>query len=152
MEASNLDQLKAQAQVLIPFFKTLVEELGKDKAIEISRKAMKNFYCDIGRQINMFYPGNPIEKTSALTPYYATGNALEYQDLTNTEDTYEYKVTACKYAEYYKELGEPELGYLFVCEGDFMIAEGISPELELTRTNTIMQGAEFCDFCYKLKK
>ncbi len=152
MEASNLDQLKAQAQVLIPYFKALVSELGEERAFEISRKAMSNYYCNIGQQINTFYPGNPIEKTSALTPYYATGNALEYQELKKTSDVYEYKVTACQYAEYYKELGEPNLGYLFVCEGDFPIAEGISPDLELTRTQTIMQGAEYCDFCYKIKK
>jgi hypothetical protein len=151
MEASNLDQLKAQAQVLIPYYKALVAEIGKERAIEISSKAMNDFYCNIGQQINMFYPGSPIEKISALTPFYATDNALEYQEFKKTPDVYEYKVTACQYAEYYKELGEPELGYLFVCGGDFTIAEGINPDLELTRKQTIMQGAENCDFCYKMK-
>ena len=152
MEASNLDQLKAQAQVLLPLIKELKTELGEEGAYAIARKAMNNFYYNIGQQISIIYPGGPIEKTSALTPIYAAGNALDYEEIKKTSDTYEYKVTGCRYAEYYKELGEPELGYLFVCAGDFPIAEGISPDLELIRTQTIMQGADHCDFCYKVKK
>ena len=71
MEASQLDQLKAQAQVLLPLIIEFRAELGKDRADTIARKAMKNFYYGIGQQIDILYPGNAIEKTAALTPYYA---------------------------------------------------------------------------------
>ena len=57
--------------------------------------------------------------------------------------------TRCRYAEFYKELGEPELGFLLVCGADFTTAEGFGPDIKLTRTQTIMQGASHCDFRYK---
>lgn len=46
-------------------------------------------------------------------------------------------------------LGEPELGFLLVCTGDFAVAEGFGPDIKLTRTQTIMQGADHCDFRYR---
>ena len=113
---------------------------------------MSDYYYSIGQKIAKLGPGNPTEKIAFMTPIYAAGNALVYEELKNTPDTYEYKVTGCRYADIYKELGEPELGFLFVCAGDLKIAEGISPKLELIRTQTIMQGADHCDFYYKVKK
>ena len=35
-------------------------------------------------------------------------------------------VTGCRYAEFYKELGEPELGFLLVCTADFAVAEDLA--------------------------
>jgi hypothetical protein len=36
-----------------------------------------------------------------------------------------------------------------VCTADFPTAEGFGGDIELTRTQTIMQGASHCDFRYK---
>lgn len=151
MKASQLDQLKAQAQILYPLIREFSAELGKDRAYEIACKAMDKYYYDIGQLINIMYPGNAIEKTAALTPIFAADNALDYEEIIKTTDTYEYKVTGCRYADHYIKMGEPVLGYIFVCAGDFQIAKGINPDLELTRPQTIMQGADYCQFCYKLK-
>jgi hypothetical protein len=35
-----------------------------------------------------------------------------------------------------------------VCTADFAVAEGFGPDVELTRTLTIMQGESHCDFRY----
>ena len=67
-------------------------------------------------------------------------------------EAYEINVTRCRYAQFYKELGAPELGFLLVCSADFPMAEGFGPDVKLTRTQTIMQGASYCDFRYALKK
>jgi L-2-amino-thiazoline-4-carboxylic acid hydrolase len=67
-------------------------------------------------------------------------------------DTFELNVTGCRYAEFYQELGAPELGFLLTCSADFPFAEGFGGEVELTRTQTIMQGADHCDFRYRLKR
>ncbi|MBH5386796.1 L-2-amino-thiazoline-4-carboxylic acid hydrolase [Bradyrhizobium diversitatis] len=47
------------------------------------------------------------------------------------------------------EIGEAELGFLLICTADFATAEGFGPDIKLTRTQTIMQGASHCDFRYK---
>lgn len=66
-----------------------------------------------------------------------------------SQDAFAFDITACRYAEFYKELGEPELGFLLVCSADFDLAEVFGSNIKLARTQTIMQGASHCDFRYK---
>ena len=67
-------------------------------------------------------------------------------------DAFDIDVTGCRYAEFYAELGEPELGFLLVCSADFSMAEGFGADIRLTRTQTIMQGASHCDFRYQRQR
>src|ERR1700694_1463043 len=83
---------------------------------------------------------------------FAKGDAIDYSVRAQSQDTYEIDVTGCRYAQFYKELGEPELGFLLVCSSDFPFAEGLGPDIKLTRTQTIMQGASHCDFRYERQK
>jgi hypothetical protein len=52
----------------------------------------------------------------------------------------------------YKELGIPELGKVLSCARDFALIEEFNPDIELKRTQTILEGAAFCDFRYEVKK
>ena len=71
-----------------------------------------------------------------------------------TPDVLELNVTECRYAEFYKRIGAPELGFLLTCSAatDFFHAEGFGAHLRLTVTQTIMQGASHCDFRYTTLK
>ena len=58
-------------------------------------------------------------------------------------------VKRCAYAGFYKALGEPGLGFLMISAADFATAEGFGPDIRFTRTQTIMQGADHCNFRYR---
>jgi L-2-amino-thiazoline-4-carboxylic acid hydrolase len=58
-------------------------------------------------------------------------------------------VTRCRFAEFFRELGEPELGALLICETDFDIASIGEGEVSLERAQTIMRGAPSCTSRYK---
>ena len=60
-------------------------------------------------------------------------------------------MTRCKYAEMYNDLGFGDLGAIFSCTRDFEFVAGFNPELNLKRSQTIMQGATHCDFRYSAK-
>ena len=83
---------------------------------------------------------------------FAKGDAVDYSVRAQSQDTYEIDVTGCRYAQFYKELGEPELGFLLVCSSDFPFVEGFGSDIKLTPTQTIMQGASHCDFRYRRQK
>lgn len=63
-----------------------------------------------------------------------------------------FNVTRCRYAEMYRALGIPELGALLSCNRDYALIEGFNPEVALTRTQTIMEGASHCDFRYQMRQ
>ena len=72
-------------------------------------------------------------------------------DLTvQAKDRLEFNVKRCRYAEMYRELGMADLGRVLSCNRDGAFCTGFNPAIQLTRTQTIMEGAEFCDFRYTL--
>jgi hypothetical protein len=70
--------------------------------------------------------------------------------LEQSENSFSFNVTRCRYAELYQALGIAELGAILSCNRDFSLIEGFNPDIHLTRTQTIMEGAAFCDFRYHL--
>jgi hypothetical protein len=48
-------------------------------------------------------------------------------------------------------LGLAEIGGPLSCNRDGAFREGYDPRLKLTRTQTIMEGADHCDFRYRLE-
>ena len=81
---------------------------------------------------------------------WQSGNALEVEVKEQTETSYIFEVTRCRYAEMYRDMGLGEIGHLLSCQRDGTFCEGYDKRLKLTRTQTIMQGASHCDFNYKL--
>ena len=148
-----IEQVKIQAQVLVPLVKTLQAELGEERASALVRKALGDVYRKYGEEWwRTRGGGNPGEKLASAFTMFAAGDALDYEVVKQAPDAFEADVTGCRYARFYKEIGAPELGFLLVCSADFSMAEGFGADVQLTRTQTIMQGASHCDFRYALKK
>jgi hypothetical protein len=74
---------------------------------------------------------------------------MDIQVVGESEDHLEFNVTRCGYAEFYKELGLSELGFRVHCNRDHAMVVGFNSELELSRSQTIMQGATCCDFRFR---
>jgi hypothetical protein len=144
-----IEQAKIQARVLVPLVKALQDELGEARANTIVRKALGDMYRKLGdKWWRAQRSSNLGDNMSSAFGKYAAGNGLDYELIKQTPDAFEINVTACRYAEFYKELGVPELGFLLVCSADFPMAEAFGDDIRLTRTQTIMQGATHCDFRY----
>ena len=140
-----IEQVKIQAQVLVPLVKALHAELGEERANALVRKALGDLYRRLGEQWWRAKRSTHVgENMASAFAAFARGDALDYRVREQSQDTYEIDVTRCRYAEFYKELGEPELGFLPVCSR--------SPDVKLGLTQTIMQGASHCDFRYRRQK
>ena len=145
-----IQQAKIQAQILVPLVKTLQAELGEERANALVRRSLGDIYRRYGEEFRRTKNERNLGKIMASAwATYAREDALDYRVIEQSKDAFEMNVTGCRYAEFYKELGEPELGFLLVCSVDFPTAEGLGPDIKLTRTQTIMQGASHCDFRYK---
>jgi hypothetical protein len=148
-----IEQAKIQARVLVPLVKALQAELGEERANALVRKALGEHYRRLGeawwRAKGSASLGDSMASAFAV---WAAGDALGYRVREQSQDAFEIDVTRCRYAEFYEELGAPELGFLLVCSADFSFTEGFGPDVKLTRTQTIMQGASHCDFRYARRK
>jgi L-2-amino-thiazoline-4-carboxylic acid hydrolase-like protein len=81
------------------------------------------------------------------------GDAVDIEMQTMTAEQVDFDITGCRFAEFFRALGEPELGFALLCSMDETSAEEIGgDQVRFTRTNTIMQGGSRCDFRYALKR
>jgi len=62
-----------------------------------------------------------------------------------------YRFTRCLWAEVFRELGEPELGWLF-CAGDEPATRAYNPRMRFSRTQVLMCGDEICDHVFYVEE
>jgi hypothetical protein len=150
MDVPIIEQAKIQARVLVPLVEALQAELGEERANVLVRNALGDSYRRLGEKWWRARKSEDLgEGMAAAFAGYAKAGALDYRVHGKSQDTFDVDITACRYAQFYKEMGAPELGFLLVCSMDFPFAEGFGSDVKLTRTQTIMQGASHCNFRYR---
>jgi len=148
---SLLDKTRIQAQVLVPLLRTLRAELGGERADAMVRQSLRDWSKQLFAAVGNGVDGRPRRKWAAMHTALAevTERDVTLEMLRHDEEALEFDVTACRFAEFFRALGEPDLGALLVCETDFDIAAAGAGEVSLTRDQTIMQGAPRCTFRYR---
>src|SRR3954454_16429539 len=150
-QVSLLDKTRMQAQVLVPVLRALRAEIGKDKADSIVKQALREWSKQLFAAIGDGIEGSPRNKWAAINSVFGevSGKEVEFSILRHDKEALDIDVTRCRFAEFFRALGEPELGALLICEADFDIAAVGVGEVTLERTQTIMKGAPTCTFRYK---
>lgn len=143
-DTTLLQQVKAQSEVLIPLIRRLETEIGPEKTRSILREALSEHYRSMARSFVEQAGGDRIAAFMKFAEVSAAGDAIQMEPRESLPGRMDADVVRCDYAKFFRAIGEPELGFLLVCSGDFPIAEGLGIGLE--RSQTIMQGADHCDF------
>jgi predicted ArsR family transcriptional regulator len=149
---SHLQRRKIEGRVLIPFIQALQDKFGEEAAREVIDATIRKLAAEDGARWADGYGQSMASLRKVAQEVWAGGGSLEVKILDQSDDHLDFNVTRCRYAEFYREIGEPELGFLLVCSADFAVAEGLGADIRLERTQTIMQGADHCDFRYRREK
>ena len=147
-----LTRREVEARIIAPLLEALSDEFGRERVLEITRQKIVGIAKEQGKQLAESMGGNTLAHFAASLDAWKKDDALLIDVLEQTEDSFSFNITRCRYAEMYAELGVPELGTLLSCNRDFALIEGFNPEVNLTRTQTIMEGEPFCDFRFMLRE
>ena len=148
---SLLDKTRIQAQVLVPVLRALRDALGKDKAYAIVKQALRDWSKGLFAAIGDGIEGSPRRKWAAIQSVFGevSGREVEVETRRHDKEALDIDVTRCRFADFFRALGEPDLGALLICEADFDIAAVGEGEVSLERAQTIMRGAPTCTFRYR---
>ncbi len=148
---SLLDKTRMQAQVLVPVLRALRAELGTDKADTIVKQALRDWSKQLFAAIGDSIEGSPRRKWATMQSALNDVSApeVEAEILRQDKETLDIDVTHCRFAEFFRALGEPELGALLICATDLDIVSASGGEVSLERAQTLMSGARSCTFRYK---
>jgi len=140
--------------VLVPVLRALRAEFGNDKANAIVRQALRDWSKKLFAEIGDSIEGSPRRKWATLRSALddVTAREVEFEILRQDKEALDIDVTRCRFAEFFRALGEPELGSLLVCATDVDILAPSEGAVSLERAQTIMQGAPNCTFRYKFAK
>jgi hypothetical protein len=140
-----LDAVKIQARAVIPIVKALEREIGKARAHAIVGQAIADDYAAWQARRIPARNLHPRENDSAAA------FPVESVVVEDTPTTFAVDMKRCRFAEYFRAIGEPEIGALLTCGVDFANEANLRPAWAFTRTHTLMQGASHCDFRWQLR-
>ncbi len=157
-----LEERKLQAAVLVPVLRAFRAELGEERANAIARKALYGWLLEQSQEMlrrsGCAADATPVQRLMAATVAWGESMApesvdeVDYESIHQDETTWQFNVQGCRYAEYFRALGEPELGSMLLCSADNAVTEVVGAGLEFVRTGTIMRGADHCDFLWRTQE
>lgn len=151
-ELPILMRRRIEAGVIKPIYEEMVAALGVEQAQAILRSAITKDAIAHGRSYADRGTGaNDLAGFAALLPQWQAHDALQVDLVEQTDETFDFNVTRCRYAEMYREKGLAEIGGILSCGRDGTFCSGYNPDIELRRTQTIMEGAPHCDFRYRMR-
>jgi GTP cyclohydrolase II len=145
-----LNRREIEARLLVPLIDALSAEFDRQRILEIVRNVIQEIARQQGVQLANSMEANDLKHFAAIQETWKKDNSIQTELLELTRKKYAYNVFRCRYAEMYYHLGIPELGRMLSCDRDFALIEGFNPHIKLTRTQTIMEGADICDFCFEV--
>lgn len=144
-----LTRREVEARLLAPLVEALSAEFGRERVVAVLRDAIIDIAKQQGAQLAQSMGGASLVEFADSLQYWTQDNALEIDVLAQDGEHFAFNVTRCRYAELYRSLGIPELGAVLSCNRDWALIQGFNDDIKLERTQTIMEGAAYCDFRYQ---
>jgi hypothetical protein len=144
-----LEQREIEARIVAPLIDAVREELGEERTIALLRRVIEGLAHDSGAELARSGVAEGLLGFARTLDRWTEGGALEIEVLERSGDRLDFNVTRCRYAEMYHRLGLGTLGASLSCCRDAALASGFDPGIELSRSQTILEGAPFCDFRFR---
>ena len=149
---NRIEKRAIKALAVVPIIQAVARRMGKEEALAILQDVNEKEAFQRGRSIREQRGGRTgIPELVEDVATWGIGGAMAIEVLEQTPETYHFNVTRCPYYEKYRELGIGEFGVALSCCRDAPFARGFHPHLKLARSQTIMEGADYCDFRYTLR-
>jgi hypothetical protein len=148
---SHLQRRKIEGRVLIPFIEACREKFGDTVARELVVATIRRLAIEDGDRWGEAHGRSLAALKGVVQKVWGESGSLDIEIIATSKDRLDFNVNRCRYAEFYRELGLADLGYLIHCNRDHAMIDGFNPGLKLTRTRTVMEGASHCDFRFGKK-
>ncbi|MBP2231216.1 hypothetical protein J2847_004528 [Azospirillum agricola] len=147
-----LERRRIEAEILKPVYEEMATRLGETVAQEILGAAITKAALAAASSFAASEPnGTSLQSFADLQPLWTKDDALRLDVKRQDATHFDYNVTRCRYAEMYREMGLGSIGHLLSCNRDAAFCVGYDPRITMERTQTIMQGADHCDFRYRFE-
>jgi hypothetical protein len=135
-------------QESIPILQNLANDIGREKFIEMLKKASSK---NTTQGITDMTKNLPKKDMAALADFlngmvntFPYNKALTYEITEKTDKVFEIKFTECLFAKILREMNAADIGYAFLCYPTGAFARAFNPKIKGTHPKTLMQGHDVC--------
>lgn len=146
-----LTRREIEARIVAPLVEALSERFGPATVQAVLRETILRLAREQGAQLAASLGGNTLTDFARSLELWTRDDAMAFTVTEQTPTRFAFQVTRCRYAELYRALGVADLGVILSCNRDAALMAGFNPAVVFTRTQTIMEGAPYCDFCYTMQ-
>ena len=152
MRFDSLDTVRAfagedyEVAVVPPKARALLSRFGPAARDVVRDTAQKRTYPP---HSNVGEPAEDLRQFCAALDGACVGSH-RWQRVTDSADCIGYHFTRCLWAEIFRELGEPDLGFV-MCASDEPAVRAYNHALGFKRTRTLMEGDDLCDHVFYVK-
>ncbi len=135
----------------IPCMKSLADEIGRDKFIEMLKRVTSERVEKSVKKSKENLPENDFAAFISLSKKRKNRfvqHVLTDEVLEETDTFIRTKITECLWAKTFREEDASDIGYAAICYPDFAMTSAFNPKIKLIRPTTLMQGDDCCDFRY----
>ena len=140
-------KLAGSARLAVELLHAMEERFGPEARDVVHEMAGKRAYPP---RSNPGEPQDDLRQFCAVLEHACVGSH-RWQRVSDDPDHIGYHFTRCLWAEIYRELGEPDLGFI-LCAGDEPAVKAYNPGLGFERTKTLMEGDDLCDHVFYVQK
>lgn len=151
-EKDVISMARRLASLYLHFTEVLMEDLGEEKAKEITEKVISRYGQESGLEARKVVEGLglPLEKEN-----FAKGSDLPSLGWKSENKNYpdgrcNTKITYCPFAEFWIEKGAEKFGRLY-CFVDQAKYSGFNPELKCVHEKNVLDGDPYCELAIKKK-
>ena len=141
-----------EALMIKPFLDEFEKELGKEKTNEIVERVVSEIAKQQGAEYAKMLGNNDLDALLQQEEAWTANDALAAENKVEDDHILNQTVKRCAYVDMYELIGMKELCYTLSCMRDEFFYSGFNPDMEMTRTKTLMTGGDCCDFCFKFPK
>jgi len=143
-----------EARVIAPFLEEFQRALGEEKTREITRRVISKLSWEAGKGMAELFGSNDLNAVKEkMIPIMENGGALKMELPECSSECLRFNTVYCAYAEMFKRIGiDTDLGEQLSCQRDVYLFQGFNPDIKFSRTKTLMEGGDCCDFCLELKE
>jgi hypothetical protein len=134
---SHLQRRKIEGRVLIPFILALRDKFGENATREVVDETIRILAAEDGARWAETYGRTTAALRKLTEELWAGGGSMDV------------RVVGESIRRILQGLGLSNLGFRLHCSRDHAMVVGFNSELELSRSQTIMEGATCCDFRFR---
>jgi len=151
LQMGILQRRRIEAEIIKPIYEEMKAAFGEAAAKGVIERAVRKAAIEAGKQFAAQEKGGTsLASFAAIQPLWTKEDALRVKTLRQDAEHLDFDVVRCRYAEMYREMGLDEIGHLLSCNRDGTFIQGYDARIEFRRSQTIMGGASYCDFRYRM--